>query len=350
MPQAISEEELFLTEEATQLPVEPEVPDLPTSRRFFITRRDVILAPFTFLAGLGAGYLLWQRGSAQPQQFVQQSAAAAPAVVAAEPVSAVPTATPAPAPVHLPDSYTLPVALGDIGPQLIAAGAIDLPRFLQVYQQAGQPLTTQEQTSLMDGSDEQIVITQQNAYFLQNFFWALGLTNQNPVLTEGAMAKRSAGRIDRFASTGGWTLATKPVPELYASQLLVSLSPEQQRRLDEAAAAVYRPCCDNPTAFPDCNHGMAMLGLLELMAAQEATADDLFEAAKFVNAFWFPTQMHEVAALLRVTEGIGYTDADARLIAGPNYASSSGFQSIHRWLVDSGNLGQPDSGGSNCGV
>ncbi|MBI3960893.1 MAG: hypothetical protein HY328_18945 [Chloroflexi bacterium] len=341
------EEELFRSMEATALPPEGNALDQRNVRRFFLTRRDVILAPFTFLAGLGAGYLLWQSRPAQSQQ----PAVVAPVVIA-EPVSAVPTATPvtAPTPVRLPDSYALPVVFGDIGPRLIAAGAIDLPRFLQVYQQAGQPLTSAQQASLTEGSDAQIVITQENAYFLQNFFWAVGLTNQNAVLTEGSMAGNSAGRIDRFASTGGWTLTTKPVTELYASVPLVSLTPEQQTRLEETASAVYRPCCDNPTTFPDCNHGMAMLGLLELMAAQDASADDLIEAAKFANAFWFPQQMHEVATLLRVTEGIGYADADARLIVSSNYASSSGFQSIHRWLVDSGNLGQSDSDGNNCGV
>lgn len=45
-------------------------------------------------------------------------------------------------------------------------------------------------------------------------------------------------------------------------------------KVEEVAAAVYRPCCNNHTPFPGCNHGMAMLGLLELMAPQRASADE----------------------------------------------------------------------------
>jgi hypothetical protein len=48
----------------------------------------------------------------------------------------------------------------------------------------------------------------------------------------------------------------------------------QQKRLEEVTIGVFRPCCDNPHAFPDCNHGMAMLGLLELMA-RDASVDEM---------------------------------------------------------------------------
>ena len=52
---------------------------------------------------------------------------------------------------------------------------------------------------------------------------------------------------------------------------------------ERAAPFVYRPCCDNATHFPDCNHGMAMLGLLELMAAQGASEEEMFAAARDVT-------------------------------------------------------------------
>ena len=39
--------------------------------------------------------------------------------------------------------------------------------------------------------------------------------------------------------------------------------------VEEIAGNIYRPCCGNSTAFPDCNHGMAMLGLIELMVSQK---------------------------------------------------------------------------------
>jgi hypothetical protein len=112
------------------------------------------------------------------------------------------------------------------------------------------------------------VIHQENQHFLLNLFWAFGLANQNRVLTEGQMMSNGKEEVVRFASTGGWTLARKPLLEIYSRYPIVSLTEEQQKRLEEVAQGVYRPCCDNPTHFPDCNHGMAMLGLLELMASR----------------------------------------------------------------------------------
>ncbi|HEX6270445.1 MAG TPA: hypothetical protein VFZ43_09430, partial [Anaerolineales bacterium] len=213
---------------------------------------------------------------------------------------------------------------------------------------SGEPLTVAEIEMLTQGSEEQIFITAENAHFLLNFFWAVGLVNQNPILTEGPMVKNSNGQIERFASTGGWTLATKSIAELYASMDLISLTADQQARLEEVAAAVYRPCCNNPTLFPDCNHGMAMLGLLELMASQDASMDEMFEAAKYVNAYWFPQQTLETAIYLKVDQNIDFADADARLVVGRDFSSASGAQMVHQSLEDLGLLKQTPGQGSSC--
>ena len=56
--------------------------------------------------------------------------------------------------------------------------------------------------------------------------------------------------------------------EHYSKHALIALTAEEQDLVNRVSLNIYRPCCNNPTYFPDCNHGMAMLGLLELMAAQ----------------------------------------------------------------------------------
>jgi hypothetical protein len=154
--------------------------------------------------------------------------------------------------------------------------------------------------------------------------------------------------VKHFASTGGWTLATKPITELYASLDLISLTAEQQKQVEEVAAAVYRPCCNNPTLFPDCNHGMAMLGLLELMASKGATSDEMFEAAKYVNAFWFPQQTLEAAIYLESNLDVDFTEADARLVVGNTISSSSGAAMMHQSLQDNGLLQQAPGQGGSC--
>jgi len=252
--------------------------------------------------------------------------------------------------ISLPDSYQLPVSFGDIGPQLLAAGAINYDRFVEIYERTGQALNETQLAILSEGSDTPIVIDRDTAYFLLNFLWALGLTNQNPLLEEGPLMEYSEGDIGRFASTGGWSIGKRPTTELYSSASLVSLTAEQQARLESVAYNVYRPCCDNHTAFADCNHGMAMLGLLELMAGQGASEDEMFEAAKYVNSFWFPQQALETAVFFQTTMELDYDQVDGRMAAGPEVFSGSGFRSVHEWLASNGQLEQTPNSGGSCGV
>jgi len=200
---------------------------------------------------------------------------------------------------------------------------------------------------LKKGSQNEIVITRENAHFLLNYFWAVGLANKNSILTEGPMVQYGDGKIDGFASTGGWTLATKPIPEIYGSLDLIELTAEQQRMVEQVALAVYRPCCNNPTIFPDCNHGMAMLGLLEWMASKGATVDEMFKAAKYVNAFWFPQQNLEIAMYLNASQGMEFGEADPRMVVGRDLSSASGAAMVHQNLQSAGVLPRaPEQGGS----
>lgn len=255
-----------------------------------------------------------------------------------------------PVQVSLPESYRLNISFGDLGPQLQAAGAIDYDRFTQLYQQMGQPLTESQKAILTQGSDAPIIFDYQNAHFLLNFFWALGLTNRNVILTEGPMMQHSEGDIGGFASTGGWTLGHHPATQLYASTLIISLTPDQQSRLEEAANNIYRPCCNNHTAFADCNHGMAMLGLLELLASQDASIEELFAAAKAVNGFWFPQQALQTAVFFKTAMNLDYTDVDPRVAVSRDTFSGSGFAQVQQWLANNGLLQQSPGGDGSCEV
>jgi hypothetical protein len=324
--------------DANEYPTEPVTETDHPQRKFIaeIRSRSVVLFLLVaFALGLGSGYLVWGRSLAgrATNEAIASSEQTAPANQ-----------------VNIATEYTLPVSFGDIGPQLLAAGAIDYDSFVQVYEQAGRPLAKEQLKTLTKGSDAPIVINRENAYFLLNFFWALGLTNQNTLLEEGPMMQYSEGQIGRFASTGGWTIGAKSATALYASTPIITLTPEQQARLEEVASAVYRPCCNNPTSFPDCNHGMAMLGMLELMAFQDATIDEMFTAAKYANAFWFPQQTLEMAIFFKNTQGLDFAEVDAREFVGASVSSGSGFQTVHEWLVMNDLLDQVPSSGGSCGV
>jgi len=252
--------------------------------------------------------------------------------------------------INPPSGYQINAVYGDIGPKLLSSGAIDFEKMKSLYEKAGQPLTDEQIKILKEGSDEKIKITPQNSYFLLNFLWALGLTNKNPILEEGPMAKYGKDKIGNFASTGGWTLGTKKATDLYSKFEIVKLNSEQQKILEDFAYNSYRPCCSNPTGFPDCNHGMAALALGEIMASQGATTDEIFEAFKYFNAFWFPQTYFDIAKYFQAKENKNWNQVDGKLVAGKDYSTPQGWQRVRQWLKSNNLLEEAPSGGGGCGV
>src|SRR3989344_7376730 len=102
------------------------------------------------------------------------------------------------------------------------------------------------------------------------------------------MTNPEYGGAGNFASTGGWTLAKGDAMDHYSAHPFIMLSREHQELVERVSKGIYRPCCNNSTHFPDCNHCMAMLGLLELMASQGVSEEDMWKAALAVNSYWFP--------------------------------------------------------------
>ncbi len=238
---------------------------------------------------------------------------------------------------------TLPVVWGDLGRQMAAAGIIDQQKLESLYADRGG--MDEGSKRLLTSSDNgNLKITSGNAQVVLNLLWALGLGNKNDILEKGPMADPRYKGAGGFASTGGWSLASGDAMTHYSRHAMAVLTPEQQALVERAAKGIYRPCCNNATHFPDCNHGMAMLGLLELMAAQGADEAALYKTALQVNAFWFPDNYLTIAQFLK-TKGISWDKADAKGVLGAEFSSASGYQQILSQV-------QPlqKKGGGSCGV
>lgn len=178
---------------------------------------------------------------------------------------------------------------GNLGVKMVEAGVIDKDKFEGLYSQRGG-LSEPEKKLLYGTGNKDLVITSENSGMMLNMLWAFGLSNKNPILENGPMMDPRYGGAGNFASTGGWTLSEGNAMDHYGMHSLVTLTDEDQALVERVAKNVYRPCCKNSTYFPDCNHGMAMLGLMELMASQGATEVDMYKTANEVNALWFPNQ------------------------------------------------------------
>src|SRR3989338_3137838 len=237
--------------------------------------------------------------------------------------------------------YEIASTYRDLGPKLIEMGVIDFEKFKAIYEKNGQPLTQEQLLILTKGLDKKIKITRENSYFLLNFFWAFGLANKSKVLTQGDMTKYGKDQVGNFASTGGWTLAKDNPMNYYAKRAIVPLTATQEQMVAEVSGNIYRPCCNNSTAFPDCNHGMALLGVLELMAADGASEGEMYEAAKYFNAFFFPGNYYDLALYFKNKEGKSFRQVDSKILLGKDYSSASGWQGAKQWLTQKGIVKEP---------
>ncbi len=241
------------------------------------------------------------------------------------------------------DGVVLPVVWGDLGAKLIQSGVIDGEKFQKLYDSRGG-LSEEEKKLLYALDNGNLKITQENATFLLNLLWALGLGNQNDILDNGPMKDPKYGGADRFASTGGWTLAKGNAMKYYSKYKFITLTSQQQELVERVSKNIYRPCCGNSTYFPDCNHGMAMLGLLELMASQGVSEADMYKAALKVNSFWFSDTYINIAAYLK-TQKQNWDQIDSKTILGANFSSASGYRQILSKITP-----QEKKSGGGCGI
>lgn len=238
---------------------------------------------------------------------------------------------------------TLPITWGDLGAKLVEVGAIYSDKMAALYQNRGG-FPVEYRKMLEKNANEKIVITSQNASYLLNLLWAFGLANKNQILEDkNEMMNPAYKGAGNFASTGGWTLAKGDAMSHYNMHALVALTSGQQALVDRVSRNIFRPCCDNSTHFPDCNHGMAMLGLLELMASQGVGEQEMYKTALAVNSYWFPDTYLTIATYMK-NKGTEWKNVSPQEMLGAFYSSASGYKNI------SSQITQPPQGqgGGGC--
>jgi rhodanese-related sulfurtransferase len=237
--------------------------------------------------------------------------------------------------------FDLPIKWGDVGPKLVQAGIIDLEKFDKVMQ-----LSDKEKEILTKGSDGNITIGAASSRFVVNMLWALGLAQKSKVYDEGPMGTEYKDRAGNFASTGGWSLAKGNAMNYYNKFEFIPLTQDEHDKVMALAGNVYRPCCGNHTAFPDCNHGMAALAAIEMMVAEGISDEEIYASLLKLNSFWFP-QNYLATATLFARQGIDWSDIDAKEILGADYSSA---QSAGEVFKSVGALPYEIKSGGSCGA
>lgn len=241
------------------------------------------------------------------------------------------------------EGVELPVVWGDLGVKMTSVGVIDAAKLEEIYAKRGG-LSDADKILLYGNSTGRLKMTRENSGFILNLLWGLGLGNKSPVLEKGEMIDKRYGGAGNFASTGGWTLAKGGAMTHYSKHEFVKLTAEQQALVDKVSKNIYRPCCGNSTHFPDCNHGMAMLGLLELMASQGVPEQEMYRTALAVNSYWFPDTYITIAKYFE-KRGVEWRNIDPKAILGSAYSSAQGYQQILKEVAP-----PKEAGGGGCGI
>lgn len=240
--------------------------------------------------------------------------------------------------------YTFNFKWGNLGKRLVDDGVIDKVKLAKAV--AGQETLPPEFEKYLDGSNQQVQLDLNNSQFWVDVLWGLGLANKNGILEKGPMVE--SGQTANFASTGGYTIGAKQPMDLYSKYSYISLTADQQKIVEEVASGVFRPCCGNSTAFPDCNHGMAALALVELMAAQDFSKDEIYKTVLAFNSFWFSQTYLDIAYHFN-KNGRDFRSVPASEILSKTFSSAQGYQAIKRQI---GTVDWPflKSRGGSCGA
>ncbi|OGH17665.1 MAG: hypothetical protein A3C22_02185 [Candidatus Levybacteria bacterium RIFCSPHIGHO2_02_FULL_37_10] len=246
----------------------------------------------------------------------------------------------------LPKSgYKFNIRWGDLGKRMVDDGVIDDVKLAKAL--TGTEKIPENLRKYLDGTDQkQIEINAENSQFWVDILWGLGLANKNRILDEGPM--REGGNTANFASTGGWTIGKLLPMDIYSKFSYIPLSENQQVIVKEIAENVYRPCCGNSTAFPDCNHGMAALGLIELMVYQGKSKDEIYKTVLAFNSYWFTQTYYDIAYHF-AKNGKNYKDVSPKEILSKTFSSGMGYQAIKKQIGDV-NWPALQRGGGSCGA
>lgn len=297
----------------------------------------LILLPLLLLTFFGGGVIVgYKMASKNPITSVQEKANGSDNNTVAETVKDV----------LPPNGFQSKISFGDSIIKLEENGVIDKKKMEALYKNRGG-MPTELKDLLENPSNKPIVINRDNAQFLINLLWPLGIANKNTTLTESEAGKPEY--INDLAATGGWNLgASKNGGDYYNKFEIIKLAPEQDAMVKRMAHNIFRPCCGNSTDMPDCNHGAAMLGLLQLGASQGLSEEELYREALQFNAFWFPENYAKMAIVFKQLQDKSWKDLDPKTLLGINYSSGAGYSKnvALPFSQISGNTSQGSGGGS----
>lgn len=86
------------------------------------------------------------------------------------------------------------------------------------------------------------------------------------------------------------------------------------------------------------------------MASNGATAQEMYNAAKYFNAYWFPNEYFQLAVYFKQTQRKDFKDIDPKLLLSKDYSSVFGIQTVQQWFKNNEPYLIPPEDKVGCGV
>jgi len=220
------------------------------------------------------------------------------------------------------DGFSTEVRWNGVATKMIESGVLDPQKLEDVLKKRYGQEMKPEWRAVLAGEDIRLEINNDNAVFMMYMLWVFAKHNENQMLFDSPFAKYFTNYDIGVGRAG------------YGDTLLLSLTPAQQQVAKEVAENAYRPCCGNSTARPDCSHGFSALGLVELMASQNFSKEEIFDVFVKFNSFWFPETYVKNALYFKIKEDKDWIDVDKELISGVEYSSLRGSYKVKNYLKE----------------
>lgn len=221
------------------------------------------------------------------------------------------------------DGFNTGIVFGDALQQIISAGVL-VPSKLKAFYARKGGMPPPVAALLAAPSTAPIRFTAGTASHFLSLLWPIGLATR---ASFNADSPANGPHLPRLASTAGWTLGREKNGAAYFNKVdALKLSDEQSALVRQVASHIYRPCCDNSALFQDCNHGSAMLGLLELGASQGMEKEKLERVALAANSFWFPREYLKTAFYFALFENRSWEDISPAVLLDKPYSSATGWR------------------------
>lgn len=245
------------------------------------------------------------------------------------------------------DGHQTGISFGKSILALIDGGAIHPQKMRMLYSRRdGMPAWMDR--LFKEPSSEPITFSTKTAQYLLNLLWPLGMATKTKFNLKSPL---NGPKVGNYASTGGWILGKQKNGGVYFNKIeTMALSDAQEQTILKVAKKIYRPCCNNSTFFQDCNHGSALLGLLELAALQGHDEKKLYELALVANSYWYPSKYVEIALYFNEIKKKNWKKVPPQELLAQKYSSNRGWkQNVHAALRKANLLPAPSQQNS-CGV